>query len=92
MKANKKKVLPNLLLLSFGIYSAYTLTYQQIELYRYDKSERNIDAQIAQMQQEIELNKQRIEFIKSEAYIEEVAREKLGMLRPEEKIYIDVSK
>lgn len=92
MKANKKKVLPNLLLLCFGVYSVYTLAYQQIELYRYDKSERNIDAQIAQMQQEIELNKQRIEFIKSEAYIEEVAREKLGMLRPEEKIYIDVSK
>ena len=92
MKANKKKVLPNLLLLSFGIYSAYTLAYQQIELYRYDKSARNIDAQIEQMQQEIEFNKQRIEFIKSEAYIEEVAREKLGMLRPEEKIYIDVSK
>lgn len=92
MKANKKKVLPNLLLLCFGVYSVYTLAYQQIELYRYDKSERNIDAQIAEMQQEIELNKQRIEFIKSEAYIEEVAREKLGMLRPEEKIYIDVSK
>ena len=92
MKAKKKKVLPNLLLLCFGVYSVYTLAYQQIELYRYDKSERNIDAQITQMQQEIEMNKQRIEFIKSEAYIEEVAREKLGMLRPEEKIYIDVSK
>jgi len=92
MKANKKKVLPNLLLLCFGVYSVYTLAYQQIELYRYDKSKQNIDNQIAQMQQEIELNKQRIEFIKSEAYIEEVAREKLGMLRPEEKIYIDVSK
>lgn len=92
MKANKKKVLPNLLLLCFGVYSTYTLAYQQIELYRYDKTRRNIDTQIAQMQQEIEMNKQRIDFIKSEAYIEEVAREKLGMLRPEEKIYIDVSK
>ena len=92
MKAKKKKVLPNLLLLCFGVYSVYTLAYQQIELYRYDKSAQNIDAQIAQMQQEIELNKQKIEFIKSEAYIEAVAREKLGMLRPEEKIYIDVSK
>ena len=92
MKANKKKVLPNLLLLCFGIYSVYTLAYQQIELFRYDKAKKNIDNQIAEMQQEIELNKQRIEFLKSEAYIEEVAREKLGMLRPEEKIYIDVSK
>ena len=92
MKAKKKKVLPNLVLLCFGVYSAYTLTYQQIEMFRYDKTRQNIDAQIAEMQQAIELNKQKIEFIKSEAYIEQVAREKLGMLRPEEKIYIDVSK
>ena len=92
MKANKKKVLPNLLLLCFGIYSVYTLAYQQVELIRYSKTKSNIEAQIAELQQEIEVNKNKIEFIKSEAYIEEVAREKLGMLRPEEKIYIDVSK
>lgn len=92
MKANKKRVLPNLLLLCFGIYSVYTLAYQQFELIRYSKTKSNIEAQIAELQQEIEVNKNKIEFIKSEAYIEEVAREKLGMLRPEEKIYIDVSK
>lgn len=81
-----------LILAAFFLYFCYVLIDQQkVILAR--------ESEIARMKEKIgeeqaineELTKQR-EIINSDKYVEKIAREKLGMVRKEERVFIDISK
>lgn len=81
-----------LVLVIFIGYCIYTLCDQQIQINKYD-------SQISMYEKEIEEKNELISYyneqknnVNSDEYIEEVARESLGLVKPYEKIFIDANK
>lgn len=91
---NKKirNLLKKILIIAFILYFAYTLIKQQQTLNSYanQKAKYNEDIEVAQDEQK-ELQKMK-DNINSDEYIEQIAREKLGMYYPNERVYIDIEK
>ena len=91
MKKRKANWLKVCIILFLAIYSSYILIKQEIEINKYDKERMHYMEQIALANKKHEEYKHYSEYVKSEEYIEKIAREKLGMLLPEERIYIECS-
>lgn len=92
MKINFKSILIKLILLIVGIYVVITFVNQQKKLDSYNS---NIDYLSSEIDEETEYKEELIatkDNINSPEYIEEVAREKLNMYMPNEKVYIDIGK
>ena len=91
---NKKtsNFLKKIVIFAFIIYFIYTLISQQKTLNSYAKEKDlyNEDIEVAKEKQE-ELQEIK-ENINSDEYIEQIAREKLGMYYPNERVYIDIEK
>ena len=89
---NLKVILKKFFFIAIAIYVVYTLGVQQKTLNEYKADEERYKAQIAtEEEKKEELNKTKSN-INSKEYIEEIARDKLDMYLPNEKIYIDISK
>ena len=88
----KNNFLKKVLIIAFIIYFAYTLIMQQKTLNSYaaEQAKFNEDIEVAEEEQN-ELQEIK-ENINSNEYIEQIAREKLGMYYPNERVYIDVEK
>ncbi len=88
MKKNKK-ILRNLLIIAIIIYIAFVFINQQETLNEYSKDTEELNQQIAS--EEVtnqELNQQK-DNVNSLKFIEEMAREKLDMYHPNERVYRD---
>ena len=72
------------------VYATYTLIKQEIEIKKYEKEKLAYIEQINLAKQKQDEYKHYSEYINSDEYIAQVAREKLGMLLPEERIYIEI--
>jgi len=72
------------------IYAVYTLIKQEIEINKYEKEKIAYMEQITLAKQKHDEYKHYSEYVNSDEYIEKIAREKLGMLLPEERIYIEI--
>ncbi len=93
MKNRKiQNLLKKILIIAFILYFAYTLIKQQqtLNTYANQKAKYNEDIEVAQEEQ-AELQEMK-ENINSDEYIEQIARDKLGMYYPNERVYIDVEK
>ena len=93
MKNKKINILlKKILVLAFIIYFVYTVIAQQktLNTYAQEKDKCNEDIEVAQEEQQ-ELQEMK-ENINSDEYIEQIAREKLGMYYPNERVYIDIEK
>lgn len=94
-KKKKKKIeldYVRIILVAFVIYFAYTFISQQFSINEYD-------VKIADIKSKIESENDRVEEInilktKSNTieFMEDVARSELGLIKPYEKIFIDVNK
>ena len=91
MKKFLKKLSYTLTLtLVFG-YGIYTVIEQQIELDEIDKEKQSYMALYEEEEMKHEQLLEVKENINSDSYIEEVAREKLGLVMPYETIFMDAS-
>ena len=88
---NIKKLLKYVIILAFLIYFSYIIFSQQQSLNSYAESQKYYSKQISQAQQNKEELKETQANINSLEYIEKVAREKLDMYLPNEKVYIDIT-
>ena len=89
---NVKFILKRVLVIAIAIYVIYTFFSQQKSLNMYKADEQYYLEQIAQEEEKKEeLNKTKAN-INSKDYIEEIARDKLNMYLPNEKVYIDINK
>jgi cell division protein FtsB len=78
-----------IVLIVIAIYAVITFFNQQKILNTYATNSEELDKQIAEANQyQDELNQTK-ENVNSEEYIEEMAREKLGMYLPNERVYIN---
>lgn len=87
-----KKILKKLILLSIIIYVTYIFISQQNILNTYREEEAKYQEQIEDEQKTQEELANMRDNINSIEYIEQIAREKLGMYLPNERVYIDIGK
>ncbi|HHY24841.1 MAG TPA: septum formation initiator family protein [Clostridiaceae bacterium] len=80
-----------LILIAFMLYFLFIIVDQQKILDSKEEAMKNIQAKV---EEEIVINeelKRQKEILDTDEYIEKVAREKLGMVKPGEKIFIDIN-
>lgn len=92
MNERKKTRLGTFILLGFFAYFAYTMIIQQNYLYTKNKELENLQSKIESIRRENEKLRKEKEAIYSDEYYEKVAREKLGMVKPGEKVFYDINK
>ena len=87
-----KSIVKKIIFIALGIYVVYTFISQQKLLNIYAKESNEYRNQIEDANQvQTELS-ETLQSLNSTEYIEEIAREKLDMYLPNERVYIDMSK
>ena len=89
MKSKKISLAKKLVFIAIVIYAIITVIKQQKVLNTYDEQENNLKAQISEASEYQEKLKNEKENVNSPEYIEALAREKLGMYLPNERVYVD---
>lgn len=88
----KKKLRINrFIIIAVLIYFIYTLISQQQTLNAYEQEATTYNNQIEQANEKTDELKNIKNNINSTEYIEDMAREKLGMYLPNERVYIDIT-
>lgn len=92
MNFSKSNKIISIILVLFIIYAIFTFCSQQTKLNSYKKDLQYYTSQIQELNEEKEELLAIQANVNSPEYIEEMAREKLDMYLPNEKVYIDISK
>lgn len=88
MKKNRK-ILKILLILAIAIYVIFVFINQQKTLNEYSKKSEELQQQIADEENNNQELNQKKDDVNSLEFIEEMAREKLDMYYPNERVYMD---
>lgn len=88
MRKNKK-IYKKLLILIVAIYAIFTLVNQQKTLNQYSQNSKELTTQIEEQKAYNEELAKEKENVNSEEFIEQMAREKLDMYYPNERVYVD---
>jgi len=92
MNKRRKNSFGIFILLAIFIYLSYIFINQQRLLYAKSIELNKIENKIAEEEKlNEELNREK-EMIQSDEYMEKIAREKLGMVKKDERIYVDIGK
>ena len=86
----RKNLFKKLLIIAFLIYFIYTLISQQRTLNSYANMKNTYNDDIEMAQEKNQELQEMKDNINSDEYIEQIAREKLDMYYPNERVYIDV--
>ena len=87
-----KKIYKNILITAFFFYFIVTVISQQKTLNQYKTEAATYSKELEEVQNINEELTKTKENVNSPEYIEEVAREKLDMYLPNERVYIDMTK
>lgn len=87
----KRLRISRFVLVGIILYFIYVCINQQQAMDLYDKEAENYKNEIVAAQKENEKLQHIRDNVNSEEYIEEVARQKLGMYLPNERVYIDIT-
>ena len=85
----KNKIYKKLLILVIGIYVIFTLINQQKTLNQYSQSSYELSQKIEEEKETKEELAKKKEDVNSLEFIEQMAREKLDMYYPNERVYVD---
>lgn len=80
------------LLVIFSLYFVYTIYDQQIQINKYDSQIEMYNSEIDSKKKLTEYYKNQSQNIETVEYIEQVARDSLGYVKPYEKVFIDTNK
>ena len=84
-----RKLYRNLIILAIGLYVIFTLVSQQSTLNQYSQNIKDLSQKIEQENEIKEELAKKKEDVDSLEFIEQMAREKLDMYYPNERVYID---
>ena len=79
-------------LVVFSLYFVYTIYDQQLQINNYNSQIEMYNSEIASKKELTEYYKNQSQNIETVEYIEQVARDKLGYVKPYEKVFIDTNK
>ena len=88
----KNKIIRNIIIFIILIYVIFTLINQQKILNQYSKSTQELAQSVEEEKQNRDELTKKKEDVNSLEFIEEMAREKLDMYHPNEKVFIDQGK
>lgn len=88
MRKNKK-IFRNILIIFVAIYVIFVFVNQQKTLNEYSKNSEKLKEQIVTEKANNEELNQKRDDVNSLEFIEEMAREKLDMYKPNERVYVD---
>ena len=74
------------------IYFVYILISQQVSIGSKNKEIKALQSEIDQASAETEKLQKQVDNLQDPEYIEKIAREKLGLVRPNERVYVDANK
>ena len=87
-----KKIIRNIIIAIIFIYVVFIFVNQEKTLNEYTKSTEELSQQIEDEKQNKEELSKKKDDVNSNEFIEEMAREKLDMYYPTEKVYVDQGK
>lgn len=76
----------------FIIYFVYAMIAQQIALSNKNKEIQSLEEQVSAANTETERLQKELDNLEDPEYLERVAREKLGLVRPNERVFVDANK
>lgn len=77
---------------AFMIYFVYAMIAQQITLSNKNKEIRSLEEQVSAANTETERLQKELDNLEDPEYLERIAREKLGLVRPNERVIVDANK
>ncbi|MBR3153010.1 MAG: septum formation initiator family protein [Clostridia bacterium] len=89
---NTKKLYIKLLIILFVAYFTSTIISQQSKINSYKESQSYYEEKIEKAEEYQQSLSNLKENVNSKEYIEEIARDKLDMYLPNERVYVDISK
>ena len=92
VKKKTRVQLSHVVAIAFVMYFSYTFFDQQLKINRYNSQIEMYNKEIEAKQNLVEYYNTQSENITSDEYIESVARERLGLVKPYETIYVDANK
>ena len=90
-KSGRKLNIRFLIMVGLIMYLSYALISQQASLRAADRNIGRLEEEIRAAERELDTVKDLDTESKSDEYIEKVAREKLGLVLPDETVYVDVT-
>ena len=91
-KNTKRKFNIKTILVSvFAVYFLFTFVNQQFQLTELDKNVKTLEKQVEKKQKELKSLNDNEEYYASDEYIEKTAREKLGLIRADETVFVDIT-
>ncbi len=89
---NVKKVMLRVLFIGFVLYAVYHLASQQISMIGKQRTVKECEDMISDAMAENARLNEELELVHTDDYKEQKARELLGYVKSDERIYIDVTK
>ena len=87
-----KRVVLRVLFISFVLYALYHLATQQVSMIQKQKTVKECESMISAAKAENARLEEELELVNTDEYKEQKARELLGYVKGDERIYIDVTK
>lgn len=87
---NLKKFYINILVIGLLLYAIFVIISQQTKLNSYADSQKYYSDMIVEAKKEQEDLNERKNSVNSEEYIEQIARDRLDMFLPNERVYVDI--
>lgn len=91
-KFNLKKFTVRILFIGIVAYCGYTLISQQYDMVKKQQTVKAYKNNIAEAKGENARLSEELEYVGTDEYKEQKAREFLGYVKPDERVYIDVTK
>ena len=91
-KLNPRRFVFAMLAIGFVVYFVYVMIWQQVTI---SKKNQEIDAlqeKISAASQQTEKLQEELDNLNDPAYLERIAREKLGLVEPNERVFVDANK
>jgi cell division protein FtsL len=92
MKKNGKPTIGLFILLAIFLYFSYIAVSQQKLINAKSIELSKLEEKIKEEEEQNEELKKEKEIIQTDEYIEKIAREKLGMVKKNERVYVDIGK
>ncbi len=91
-KINVKKMVIAAAVAVVAAYFIYVLIWQQVTISNKNSEIEELRLQVNSASEESERLKQEVENLNDPEYLERVARERLGLVRPNERVFVDSNK
>lgn len=91
-KGNVWNIVITLIVIAFAVYFVYTIISQQVTINQKSKEIETLQSKVDAAAEESKRLEQEIESLNDPEYLERIAREKLGLVRPNERVFIDSNK